>query len=220
MKKKSRLFTSRTAILLCSLTQTALTHASQFTLTEVLDNTDGGTSLGHLVGDNTVVVDFNGTLNDGLVTDLSNISVYLNGVGFTGNGSLFASSQWDNTWQQGGAQIGFSQSNTDFLISDVNFPNGTQEVNYFYDISGEPNAYAGQLPAVYVQNEIQNDQWTYTSYNLTENTTLSVAANTAPSVPEPSAIVLWASGLIAFSMSRRKKNLVSKPGGEAAKCWV
>lgn len=90
---------------------------------------------------NGVVVNgsFTGTANGNLVTDLSNISVFINGFAYNSNGSLFASSMGMNGWGQlgwrsGGGVASFDGLQNNFLFIDSDYPNSYSYSNYFHDV--------------------------------------------------------------------------------------
>ena len=78
---------------------------------------------------------FDGTLNGNLITNLSHISVLVDGVAFVGSGSLYAS-HYDNGWVSGGGVASLDGSQNNFLFVDVDLPNDFDYSNFFYSIPG------------------------------------------------------------------------------------
>jgi len=79
---------------------------------------------------------FEGTLvGSNLITNLSNISVLVNGVAFVGSGSLYAS-HFDGGWVSGGGVASLDGSQNNFLFVDVDLPNDFDYTNFFYSIPG------------------------------------------------------------------------------------
>lgn len=66
---------------------------------------------------------FSGTQSGDLVTDLSNISVYIDGVGFKGNGHLYQAHYVSRyTLVSGGAVASFSGLHNNFFFIDTSYP--------------------------------------------------------------------------------------------------
>jgi hypothetical protein len=140
---------------------------------------------------------FDGSVNGNLVTDLSNITAYINGVEFVGSGHLFGSS-WDgiSSWVSGGAIASLDGTENNFLFSDVDFPNDVNMSNYLMNQTG-----AGNMESLNFGNPgpVSNvTRWSYPGpvWNLTQ----------VSEVPEPATYALLLAGLGAMGgIARRRK---------------
>jgi hypothetical protein len=89
-----------------------------------------------LLGTQVVTGSFDGTLSGNLITNLSNISVFINGNPFNGNGSLYASSHnlVPPDWSSGGATASLDGTQNNFLFIDADYPNDNDFSNYYYSV--------------------------------------------------------------------------------------
>ncbi len=94
--------------------------------------------------DQTILIDgwFDGTANGNLIVGLSDISVFINGVAFSSNGSLFDSAWYGNSWHAGNGYASFDGTQNNFLFIDTNFPTYQVWNNYLVDVS---NAFSGYI---------------------------------------------------------------------------
>lgn len=77
---------------------------------------------------------FSGNASGNLITDLFDISAYLNGVAFNGNGHLYASGlDGSFNWSAGTGVASFNGLQNNFFFADSNFPLDYGYTNYFYD---------------------------------------------------------------------------------------
>lgn len=158
----------------------------------------GYTFTGVPVGAGTTVSgSFFGDANGNLITNLSNISVAVNGVNFVGSGSLFGSS-FDPVlgWRTGGAVVSFDGTQNNFLFVDTNYPDDPNMwVNYIYGIAD----FAQVTTYSFATGVSASD------FNLPmTNWSVTPAAN----VPEPESLLLLGLSLGCLYATRRKKSMV------------
>jgi len=136
---------------------------------------------------------FTGTANGDLITNLSDISVSMNGVALNGSGNLYASSyQLIGSyyyWQTGGAVASFDGKQNDFIFIDSDFPNNTNYTNYFYDLSGIS------------PGESQVDRFT----NSSEAYGDTVASWSVAAVPLPAALPMFGAAVAGFAVWGRRR---------------
>lgn len=140
---------------------------------------------------------FDGTLSGGLITDLSNISVFIDGVGFAHNGSLF-SAHLDPIagWSSGGAVVSLNGTHSNFIFIDSDFPADASYTNYYYVID------EGLDGLAITGNNMNTGQ--YTSNLGPSEFTVRIAA-----VPEPVswALMLGGFGLVGGMMRTRSRSV-------------
>jgi hypothetical protein len=147
---------------------------------------------------------FTGTANGNLITDLSNISVFINGFAYNGNGSLFASriatTDWGYTWQSGGGVASFDGLENNFLFIDTDYPNNYSYTNYFYDVRTP-----GHSVYAYGQGQQGYNAYDYNAGMVTSGVWSVQAQLPVNDVPEPSSVVLIGLGLAGLLAARRNK---------------
>ena len=141
----------------------------------------------------TVTGSFTGDVENGRISNFTDIEVFRNGVAFRGSGALFTA-QFDartRRWREGG-YLTLDGSANNVMFVDSNYAQGDSGFfNYFYSVSGIGNA--AFLPSHY-------------RYRVADTTQLSVwAASAAVTVPEPAtwALLLLGFGALGAAMRRR-----------------
>jgi len=147
---------------------------------------------------------FNGIQNGNLITDLSHISVSLDGTPFNGSGSLFAASytaagsDCPTCWTSGGAVVSINGQQSNFLFVDSNFPSNGNYSNYFYVIpwpnGSQPNATQAVTPSTGVVDYYNGN---YNSANW--------SVHEVSPVPEPETLAMLAIGLAVVVFAAKKK---------------
>ena len=153
---------------------------------------------------------FTGTANGDLITNLSNASVFLNGVsvvqGFTNGGApllgpldIYSFNPGISNWQPGGAVASFSGNENNFLFINLGYQSNSYVLNYFYDKSGVSSpgdslAYSAALVDTFAPGTGAPGSWSVTP---------AVSA-----VPLPAALPLFGfavAGFAAWGRRRAKK---------------
>src|SRR5579863_3914913 len=116
-----------TASLAVSLTATSAFASTVYDFTETFLTGYNSVTDSHVPP--VVTGSFTGTANGDLITNLSNISVSMNGVPLNGSGNLYGSSQFLSGsfyyFQSGGAVASFDGKQNNFLFIDSDYPNNT-----------------------------------------------------------------------------------------------
>ncbi len=138
---------------------------------------------------------FEGTASgSNLVTNLSHITAFIDGVAFHGNGSLY-SGHIDTSadWQSGGAIASFNGLENNFFFSDVPWPNFTVGANFLWAIPIE-----GAHPFQHVKLVRTNPRLSRENSNPTWTLTAAV--------PEPETYAMLLAGLgVMGAVARRRK---------------
>lgn len=178
--------------LLCLATALTISTGAHATKFEFSWNAEYGFN----AGNNVVTGTFEGTTNGNLITDLSNISVFINGIAFNGNGNLYGLSYDTNSatgWVSGGAQASFNGTENNFLFINADYPNSYDYTNYFYSSFNVGGSQA------YDFNDWNNYAYTFGS-TTPDNWSVSPV-----SVPEPTPLLLLALGLLGLTRFRQPK---------------
>lgn len=138
---------------------------------------------------------FNGTRNGNVITNLTNVSLFLNGVAFKGNGNLFVAQLNTDTFDvEKGGQLSFDGKASNAYFSDTDLTGGTFNYsNYAYSITGfGENAYSSTTSLFGVNKGIR-----------TSIQDVTVAA----AVPEPTtwAMMALGFGLVGAGLRSRAK---------------
>lgn len=141
---------------------------------------------------------FDGDLSGNLITNMSNISVWVDGIAYAGNGSLF-NAHLDGGWAgTGTASLDGSQNNFIFVNSDLAGGDGNFS-NFFYSISEVGDAAINTITGQYG--------------TTTPPTAFRAHAveQQVRAVPEPAswAMMIGGFGLVGASLRTRRRAAVS-----------
>lgn len=138
---------------------------------------------------------FEGTANGNLITDLSNISLALNGVAVEGSGTLFSAQFVENQYYWApGAVVSFDGKENNFLFINSDYLAGDYNFNaYLYSLSWYGESYSGdsvQGIGAAMHGSPVSFGWQVAAVN---------------DVPEPATLALFGLGIAGLSVLRRKK---------------
>ena len=143
---------------------------------------------------------FDGTLTGNLLTNISDVSVSVNGVAF--NGPLFLGS-WDSTagavsFAANTAVVSTNAAQNNFVIADTSDPSLATFTNLFYYVSGAP----GTTPSGGSQEVSLQNIAGPSAFDLDTVGTWSL---TPAPVPLPAALPLLVSGLGLIAAAKRRR---------------
>ena len=151
------------------------------------------------VGSITMTGTFNGDLEGGRVSHLSDISLFRDGIAYRGNGQLFAF-QFDKktrSWGSGG-YLSLDGSDNNVMFIDTDYGSGDAGFfNYFYSVTGIGNV------------AFQPSYYRYLT-PLTTQTTVREVPEVQAIVPEPSAWALLIVGFGAVGAASRRRRVRAK----------
>ncbi len=181
MKKLCRLFLLAAAFASAPIAQASGTYNFSYKLF------DGPVATGSFTGD----------ASGNLIHNLSNVSVYMDGVAFNGNGTLF-SAAWGGRNFTGSAVASFDGLGNNFIFADA--PSFSHMTNYFYTIPWSNPVFTDAAQAYTPLGAVDYFNGNYNAANW------HVAA-----VPEPEtyAMMLAGLGLMGVVARRRKRKLTA-----------
>jgi hypothetical protein len=144
---------------------------------------------------------FDGDADGNIISNLSNITAYVDGVALSGSGSLYASHSTSNTfkgWSSGGGIVSFDGTENNFLFIDSNYPVDQFFTNFVFMIpyDGSNTNYAVASTENFNVLSIDFTSAGYTPY--------SSGRWAVTAVPEPTSVALLGLGLFGFAASRCK----------------
>ena len=140
-----------------------------------------------------------GTANGQFVENISDISVFFDGLAFVGNGSLFSRAgvctPYPNCyWTTNPGVVSFNSALNNFMFIDTNYPITGTYTNYFAFTNVDPTQLVIQTYGVNTFNENERPQ-NVSTWSLAE----------AATVPAPGGLGLLALGLAGLGAARRKR---------------
>lgn len=192
-------FLTRSALFALTLFAAAAAHATTFTFSYTFNSPAWFDLQPHTVMTGT----FHGTASGNLIDDLSDMSVFENGIAFAGNGNLFSS--YVNS--DGTVTLFAGVASFDGMQNNFNFTDG-QNNNFFMG----PDEYQGGMYAAYFLMHPRSlyaiDVDTAGIQGPAPANWTITAQDTDSVVPEPGTIALLAGGLAMLALRTRHRKLM------------
>lgn len=138
-----------------------------------------------------------GDLNGDIINNISNVSVYVEGDPFLGNGYLSVYSFGNSGWTPGGAYLSISGLQNNFMFSNATLPSPFGWTNQFFSITGDASSNPVAPPEISYADHRKQYHGYLGLADFPPNSSWKVTDTLEPAtVPEPSA---WAMLIVGFS---------------------